>query len=120
MDEPIADAVRGILDGHVLLDRRLASQNHYPPINVLDSISRCMIDVVTTEHRLSAGRMRDLMATYKEAEDLVNIGAYLSGSNAKIDYAIEMREPLLEFLKQDIHEKAGWDDTLSMVLHLGQ
>lgn len=119
-NEPIADAIRGILDGHIWLKRALATQNHYPPVDVLNSVSRVMIDIVPPEHDLAARRMREVMATYKDAEDLINIGAYLSGSNPKIDNAIAMREPILEFLRQGIYETSSWEETQMRLIHLAR
>jgi len=108
MNDPIADAVRSILDGHIVLSRKLASSNHYPPIDVLDSISRLMIDVVPREHSEAAGKLRDALATYKEAEDLINIGAYVQGSNPKIDYAISKIDDINAFLRQTVDEKVEY------------
>lgn len=104
MNEPIADAVRSILDGHIVLSRRLAHKNHYPAIDVPESISRVMPNLVSQEKRELAGKVRDLIATYREAENLINIGAYVEGSNPKIDEAIEKRPKLESFLIQDINE----------------
>ena len=104
MNDPIADAVRSILDGHIVLSRELARQNQYPPIDVLNSISRLMLDVTSKEHHELANRFRDVLATYEKAEDLINIGAYSKGSNPKIDYAIKMIDRLRAFLKQDMFE----------------
>ena len=104
MNDPIADAVRSILDGHIILSRDLARQNQYPPIDVLNSISRIMIDITSMEHHKLANRFRDVLATYEKAEDLINIGAYSKGSNPKIEYAIKMIDRLREFLKQGIFE----------------
>ncbi|WP_138430792.1 FliI/YscN family ATPase [Fodinibius saliphilus] len=104
MNEPIADAVRSILDGHIVLSRRLAHKNHYPAIDVPESISRVMPSIVTKEQRDLAGQVRDLISTYREAENLINIGAYVEGSNPKIDKAIAKREDLESFLIQDITE----------------
>ena len=87
MNEPIADAVRGILDGHIVLSRDLAHQNHYPAIDVLQSVSRVMPAVTSGDHRAAAGVLRALLAAYREAEDLINIGAYVAGSNPRIDRA---------------------------------
>ncbi|OIO85635.1 MAG: EscN/YscN/HrcN family type III secretion system ATPase [Candidatus Aquicultor secundus] len=109
MNEPIADAVRGILDGHVVLSRRLASQNHYPAIDILQSVSRVMPDIVSDEHISAAGRTRDILATYREAEDLINIGAYVSGSNPRIDYAIELIDYVNTFLKQGVAEREDFN-----------
>ncbi|SMO81710.1 FliI/YscN family ATPase [Gracilimonas mengyeensis] len=104
MNEPIADAVRSILDGHIVLSRRLAHKNHYPAIDVLESISRVMPKIVSNEQRAIAMKARELLATYREAEDLVNIGAYVKGSNPKIDEAIKKHPDLESFLIQDMNE----------------
>ena len=104
MNEPIADAVRSILDGHIVLSRRLAHKNHYPAIDILESISRVMPNIVTDEQREVAMKARELLATYREAEDLVNIGAYVKGSNPKIDEAIRKHPSLESFLIQDMNE----------------
>jgi len=100
MDEPIADAVRAISDGHIILSRELAAKNQFPPIDVLQSISRVMNKVVTREHRIVSGHLRDLMASYKENEDLINVGAYAKGTNLKVDKAIVIYDELMELLKQ--------------------
>ncbi|MEO1022659.1 MAG: FliI/YscN family ATPase [Bacteroidota bacterium] len=104
MNEPIADAVRSILDGHIVLSRRLAHKNHYPAIDILESVSRVMPKIVTNEQRAVAMKARELLATYREAEDLINIGAYVKGSNPKIDEAIKRHPQLESFLIQDLHE----------------
>jgi flagellum-specific ATP synthase len=98
--EPIADHVRAILDGHIVLSRDLAARNHYPAIDVLHSVSRTMPDVAAVEHRLKAGQVRDWLATIRSSEDLVNVGAYVPGSNARIDEALGRRESLEAFLRQ--------------------
>ncbi len=112
MNEPISDAVRSILDGHIVLTRDLANQNHYPAIDVLRSISRVMEDVTDLEHKHHAGRVKEVLATYRKAEDLINIGAYAAGSNPKIDFAIQMIDPINAYLKQGIDEKASFEDSL--------
>lgn len=112
MNEPIADAVRGILDGHIILSRRLAAQNHYPAIDVLQSVSRVMPDIVNGGHISAAGRIRDVLATYREAEDLINIGAYVSGSNPKIDYSIELIDYVNSFLRQGVAEREDFITTV--------
>jgi flagellum-specific ATP synthase len=112
MNEPIADTVRGILDGHVVLSRALASQNHYPAIDIAQSVSRVMPQITDEEHRSAAGRLRTVMATYKEAEDLINIGAYSDGSNPRIDEARRLIEPIRAFLQQGTHECADLAQTL--------
>lgn len=113
MNEPVADAVRGILDGHIVLSRKLAAKNHYPAIDVLASVSRIMKDMVSAEQNQLAGKIRDFMATYAEAEDLVNIGAYASGSNPAIDQAIAFHEPIEEFLKQHVQEETNHQEALA-------
>ncbi len=113
LTEPISDSVRAILDGHIVLSRRLASHNHYPAIDMLESISRLMIDVVPQEHIELARRFKDILATYREAEDLINIGAYAEGSNPKIDLAIQKFEAFNQFLRQDIRESTSMADSIS-------
>ncbi len=103
-NEPISDTVRSVLDGHVVLSRKMAARNHYPAIDILDSVSRLMLSVITPEHRRIAGEVKELMAIYREAEDLINIGAYVRGSSAEIDRAIDCIDGINRFLRQDIHE----------------
>ena len=117
-NEPIADALRSILDGHIYLSRDLAMQNHYPAIDVLGSVSRVMVDVVENGHKLNADRFKEILAVYRKAEDLINIGAYVSGSNVKIDYAIEMIDRLNAYLRQDIRETVGYDDSVAQLSNL--
>ncbi len=117
-NEPIADAVRGILDGHIVLSRELAHKNHYPAIDVSNSISRLMNDICGEEHKKTASHARDLLATYKEAEDLINIGAYEHGSNPKIDRAIEYIDRVNGFLKQGIDEKSSFDESINSLLDI--
>lgn len=107
-NEPIADAVRGILDGHIVLTRQLATQNHYPAIDVLQSVSRVMPDVVSDEHKALAGRIREHMAVYQDAKDLIDIGAYVKGSNSRIDEAIKYYDPIRAFVRQGIEEKVDF------------
>lgn len=118
MSEPIADAVRSILDGHIVLSRSIASRNHYPPIDILNSVSRAMIDIVSKDHLMAAGKIREILETYRTSEDLINIGAYSSGSNPKIDKAISMIDEVNNFLKQGIEEKAPFDETLNKLMEL--
>lgn len=113
MNEPIADAVRGILDGHVVLSRAMASQNHYPAIDILESVSRCMDDIITGEHRKAAQMLKAVYATYKEAEDMINIGAYAKGSNKKIDYALSVIDAINEYLKQDMATNGNFNESIS-------
>ena len=112
MNEPIADATRSILDGHIVLSRDLAAQGHYPAIDVLSSISRVMYDIVDGGHRKNAENTKGIMAVYKKAEDLINIGAYVGGSNQKIDQAIKMIDKINAFLRQDIGEKVSLKDSI--------
>ncbi len=115
MNEPITDAVRGIVDGHIVLDRNLAAANHYPAIDVLSSISRLMIDIASSEHLADANRFRSILATYEEARDLIDIGAYKRGSNPKIDEAIDLIDTLNGFLRQGIYEETSFTDTVGAV-----
>ncbi|HOP61869.1 MAG TPA: FliI/YscN family ATPase [Spirochaetota bacterium] len=105
MNEPIADAARGILDGHIVLDRKLANKGHYPAVNVLASVSRCMKDVVDDSHLDASYKFRELLAAYTDAEDLINLGGYVRGANPVVDRAISMMGSMNEFLKQGIYEK---------------
>lgn len=118
MNEPVADTVRGILDGHVVLSRDLAAQNHYPAIDVLASVSRVMPQITSPEHREAAGRLRAVLATMREAQDLINIGAYQPGSNPRIDYAISMVEPVNAFLRQATDHEARYPETVQQLLRL--
>ena len=118
LNEPIADAVRGILDGHIVLTRTLASRNHYPAIDVLQSVSRLMPDIASEEHKAQAGIIKDLLATYRQSEDLINIGAYVKGSNPKIDEAIEKYDRILSFLKQSPSEYSRYEETLNSLAAL--
>jgi flagellum-specific ATP synthase len=111
-NEPIADAVRGILDGHIVLSRELAAKNHYPSIDILSSVSRLMPEIAEDEHKQLASIARDLMATYKDSEDLINIGAYVKGSSKKIDMAITYNESIEKFLKQGVKEHTNFKDSL--------
>jgi flagellum-specific ATP synthase len=118
LSEPIADSARSILDGHIVLSRKLANMGHYPAIDPLESISRLMPDIVSEKHRKSAEKIIDLLATFREAEDLINIGAYVRGSNPKIDKAIQMIDKIREFLKQDVKEKAEFEDSVNRLIEL--
>ena len=111
-NEPIADAVRSILDGHIVLSRDLAMQNHYPAIDILGSISRVMADIVDDQQKKRAGQLKEILATYRKAEDLINIGAYISGSNANIDYAIDAIDRINAYLRQDIEETVFLEDSI--------
>ncbi len=117
-NEPITDTARSILDGHIMLDRKLGHKNHYPAIDVLQSISRCMSSIAAKEHKQAASRLKSVLATYNEAEDLINIGAYKSGSNPSIDYAISKIGAVNDFLCQDVDEKFGFEDSVAMLEQL--
>ncbi|MDI6870349.1 MAG: flagellar protein export ATPase FliI [Bacillota bacterium] len=116
MNEPIADACRAILDGHVVLSRELAAENQYPAIDVLSSVSRVMGDVVEPEHRAAAAWLREIVATYRRARDLINIGAYVAGSNPKIDEAIARIEEITAFLRQDVDFHQPYEATVAQLL----
>ncbi|MCR4961103.1 MAG: flagellar protein export ATPase FliI [Lachnospiraceae bacterium] len=111
-NEPITDTARSILDGHIVLNRKLAQKNHYPAIDVMASISRCMSQIVDKQHKQVAGRIKNLMATYADAEDLINIGAYKAGSNPEIDDAIARNKAINDFLLQDTDEKIDFEETV--------
>ncbi|MCL5264141.1 MAG: flagellar protein export ATPase FliI [Chloroflexi bacterium] len=111
--EPITDTVRSILDGHIHLSRELAAENHYPAIDVLTSVSRVMTNITDKEHQRLAGKLRDVVATYRSARDLINIGAYVPGSNAQIDRAIQLMPVITSFLRQGIDEGATFEDALT-------
>jgi flagellum-specific ATP synthase len=115
MNEPIADAARSILDGHIVLTRDLAAQNHYPAIDILKSVSRVMTDITALQHKHNANRLKELLATYSKAEDLVNIGAYVQGSNPKIDQAIERIDSINQYLRQDIQENVQFEASLDQL-----
>ncbi len=118
MNDPIADAVRGILDGHIVLSRKLANKSHYPAIDILSSISRIMPNISSKEHVLNANRIKEVLAEYKEAEDLINIGAYAKGSNSRIDYAIEKIDAINKLLKQDTNEKFSYNETVEIIKNM--
>ena len=118
MNEPIADAVRGILDGHIVLSRKLAHKSHYPAIDVLQSISRVMNDIAGEEHIRNATQLKELLAVYRESEDLISIGAYKKGSNRKLDLAIQYKEKIDGFCQQQIHEKDTFEETVRALHHL--
>lgn len=120
MDEPIADAVRSISDGHIVLSRDLAARNHFPAIDVLASISRVMSKVITREHKIVSGHLRDLMAAYKQSEDLITVGAYARGSNPKVDKAIAVIDDLTALLRQDVTEKASIDQLFDQMIEIAR
>ncbi|NLW40870.1 MAG: flagellar protein export ATPase FliI [Tissierellia bacterium] len=115
LNEPITDAVRGILDGHIILSRKLANQNHYPAIDVLASVSRVMPNIVKEEHLKMANSIKNIMAVYRESEDLINIGAYKRGTNKKLDKAIDVKDLIDEFLTQETLATYPMEETISMM-----
>lgn len=117
-NEPITDTARSILDGHIMLNRKLAHKNHYPAIDVLQSISRCMSQIAEPEHKQAAGKLKNVLATYQDAEDLINIGAYKKGSNPDIDYAMEKIRAVNEFLMQETDEKIPFEEEIQRLIQL--
>ena len=120
MDEPIADAVRAIADGHIVLTRELAARNHYPAIDVLASVSRVMSKVVPREHTIVTSHLRDLMASYKDNEDLINVGAYAQGTNDKVDKAIAINEDMNELLKQRMEENDSIENLYDRMVEIAR
>lgn len=116
MNEPIADAARGILDGHIVLSRQLASKGHYPAIDVLESISRVKNDVISEQHKKASLQINKLLAAYRNSEDLINVGAYREGTNKLTDKAIKLNDEINEFLTQEVYERAEFDDTIKKLI----
>ena len=119
-NEPISDAVRGILDGHIMLSRKLAHAAHWPAIDVLESISRSMNEIISAEHRDAAIQLKQLLAAYRQHEDMISIGAYQSGANPLVDVAIQLQEPINRFLQQKISEPAELSESIHELLKLAQ
>lgn len=115
MDEPVSDAVRGILDGHIVLSRDFANKNHWPAIDVLSSLSRLMLKITGKEHQKYAGMLRELLAEYRKHEDLISIGAYATGSNPKVDAAVYLKDAMDSFLQQGIDEGFSLDETMTIL-----
>jgi flagellum-specific ATP synthase len=118
-NEPVADTVRGLLDGHVWLSRKIATRGHYPAVDVLASISRVMNDITSEEHRSAAQVIRRVLAAYAEHEDLISIGAYRRGSNRAVDVAVEMRDTIEEMFRQRIDQKLPWDQLVGQLQTIG-
>jgi flagellum-specific ATP synthase len=118
MNEPVSDAVRSILDGHIVLTRKLAHKNHYPPVDVLQSTSRLMKEVVDPKHMDLSARIKEILATYAESEDLVSIGAYTKGTNPKLDQALDLLPRVKKFLTQDREEKVTIQESLKNMGHI--
>ncbi len=116
--EPVSDITRSILDGHIVLSRKLANSNHYPAIDVLESVSRLMLDIINNEHKIAVNKIKNLLAVYRDSEDLINIGAYSKGSNIKIDEAIGLIDKINQFLRQDIYEKCDYKESIDKLLEL--
>ena len=117
-NEPIADQCRSILDGHIILSRDLAAKNHYPAIDVPSSVSRLMSNLASSEQKAAAAKLREVLARYSEAEDLINIGAYVKGSNPKIDYSMSKIDQVNDFLRQGTFEQVAFEDTVSKLLSI--
>lgn len=118
MDEPVADALRSLLDGHVVLSRKLATQGHYPAIDVIESLSRLMPDVTGPEHQKAAGRLREVLSTHREAEDLIRVGAYVRGTDPKVDYAVDHLDRVNGFLRQEVSAGSRFDQTERQLMAL--
>jgi flagellum-specific ATP synthase len=118
--EPISDAVRGLLDGHTWLSRKLASRAHWPAIDVLESISRLMPDVASQDHQSAAQTIRELLAAYRDHEDLISIGAYRRGANRRVDLAIDMQGEIHSYLRQPIGESATLDSARNRLIELAE
>jgi len=118
MEEPIADEVRGILDGHIILNRALGARNHWPAVDILPSLSRVMSGIVSQEHKKAAGKLREVLATYEKNRDIITLGAYTKGTDPKIDYSIDKIEEIENFLKQSTHDKQSFDETVQMMIQL--
>ena len=112
LTDPVADSARSLLDGHIVLSRKLADRSHYPAVDILQSVSRLMSAVVGQEHRLAAQKLKEIYATYIDAEDLINIGAFSSGSNRRIDGAIALIDRINSFLIQPVRERTDFQQTI--------
>ncbi len=117
-NEPVSDTVRAILDGHIILSRKLAAQNHFPAIDILNSVSRCMIDIVTAGHIKAAQNLRSAYTIFKEAEDMINVGAYVEGKNPKIDYAISKYDNITDYLKQGVEEESIYEEDIDKLIEM--
>ena len=116
LNDPVADSARSLLDGHIVLSRKLAERGHYPAVDVLASISRLMSAVASDEHRAAAQKLREIYATYVDAEDLINIGAFSPGSNRRIDGAIALIDRLNNFLIQPVRDRTDFDETVGQLI----
>jgi len=118
INDPVCDTVRGIIDGHIFLSRKIAAQNHFPAIDVLGSVSRLFTEISDREHIEAAGKMRELLSTYQDARDLIDVGAYEHGSNPKIDTAIQMMPEINRFLRQSVKDIVNMHKTISELKNL--
>jgi FliI/YscN family ATPase len=118
MDDPVADTVRGIVDGHIVLSRRIASHGHYPAIDILESVSRTMNMTSSEGHQAAARRLRDLVATWRENEELIRLGAYRRGTDPKVDRAIMLRSQIDDFLQQEVDEQSDFDQTVNALIRI--
>jgi len=118
MNDPVADSVRSLLDGHVVLSRKLAEQGHYPAVDILQSVSRLMTSIVAPEHSAAARRMRAIYSTYRDAEDLINIGALAPGANPKIDMSIKLMDQIVDFLIQETATRTSFDETVKRMIDM--
>jgi|SRR6218665_428234 len=118
MEEPIADEVRGILDGHFILNRALGERNQWPAMDVLASLSRVMSGIVSKEHKKAAGKLRETLATYEKQRDLILLGAYQYGTDPRTDYAIDKYDAIIDFLKQDTHSNSPYEETVEQLIQL--
>jgi flagellum-specific ATP synthase len=116
--DPLVDAVRSLLDGHIILDRQLGAQGHYPAIHVLDSLSRLMPAITSPEHRQKAGRVRQLLAAYQRSEDLVRVGAYQRGADPLLDEALAALPAITAFARQDAHTRVPLDEAIQQLMQL--
>lgn len=117
-NEPVADTVRGILDGHIVLSRKLANENHFPAIDINASISRLMSNIVDEEHKALASKLRDILSIYAKNEDLISIGAYKAGTNPKLDFAISKIDKVNEFLMQKVDESFSQEEIVEMMRNI--
>jgi len=115
LTEPVTDTARSVLDGHIVLARKIANRNHYPAIDVLASVSRCMSDIVDKDHKRTANELKKSMAVYANSEDLINIGAYVKGSSTEIDDAIQKHDAINNFLTQGVDENFSLEDSVSLI-----
>jgi type III secretion protein N (ATPase) len=120
MEEPISDEVRGILDGHIILNRALGARNHWPAIDILPSLSRVMNGIASPEHKQAAAHLREVLATYEKQRDLIVLGAYQYGTDPKTDYAIDKIEQVEAFLRQPTHDSTAFEDTVGYLIQMFQ